>query len=54
MSRGVGSRMYSLDGGDPVMAKKGKVRCEATTKEGKRCKNLVSAGSKHCASHKRK
>ena len=37
------------------MAKKqAKVRCAATTKEGKKCKNMVSAGSKHCASHKSK
>ena len=34
--------------------KAAKVRCSAKTKEGKRCKNLVSGKSKFCASHKKK
>ena len=36
------------------MAKVKKVRCSASTKEGKRCKNTATGKSKNCASHKRK
>lgn len=31
-----------------------KVRCEAKTKEGKRCKNMAAEKSKSCATHKKK
>jgi len=31
-----------------------KVRCAATTKEGKKCKNMASGKSKNCSSHKKK
>jgi hypothetical protein len=34
------------------MAKK--ARCAAKTKEGKRCKNIVTGKLKTCASHKRR
>jgi hypothetical protein len=37
------------------MAKKEeKVRCAGKNKEGERCKRLAPAGSKYCASHKKK
>jgi hypothetical protein len=34
--------------------KEKKVRCAATTKEGKKCKNNASGKAKFCASHKKK
>jgi hypothetical protein len=43
-----------LKGDKMAKAKKAakKVRCDAKTKDGKRCKRTASGGSKSCSSHK--